>query len=92
MFTYYLALYLSIRNCLFCSDDEVPPPLPPHGIPMNEDDNQVVGEYRPPVPPHRNVGVTVHVNTIDNSNNNNLNCNRVCAFLSFWFSLLYLGG
>lgn len=43
-----------IFNFLFFSDDSIPPPLPPHGA-QN-------GEYRPPVPPHRNIGVTAALN------------------------------
>ncbi|KAJ3622259.1 hypothetical protein MTP99_002780 [Tenebrio molitor] len=34
-----------------------PPPLPPHGVPLQPKPQQVE-DYRPPVPPHRNIGVT----------------------------------
>ncbi|RZC37691.1 transmembrane protein 132B-like [Asbolus verrucosus] len=34
-----------------------PPPLPPHGVPL-QPKPQPVEDYRPPVPPHRNIGVT----------------------------------
>ncbi|CAH1154164.1 unnamed protein product [Phaedon cochleariae] len=34
-----------------------PPPLPPHGIPM-QTPQDTLSDYRPPVPPHRNIGVT----------------------------------
>lgn len=40
------------------SDDSIPPPLPPHGITANS----INVEYRPPVPPHRNIGVTASIN------------------------------
>jgi hypothetical protein len=51
------------KNSLKCfppktSDDSVPPPLPPHGITANGGNV----EYRPPVPPHRNIGVTANIN------------------------------
>ncbi|KAJ3642646.1 hypothetical protein Zmor_025409 [Zophobas morio] len=35
-----------------------PPPLPPHGVPLQPKPPQTVEDYRPPVPPHRNIGVT----------------------------------
>lgn len=35
----------------------IPPPLPPHGITANS----INVEYRPPVPPHRNIGVTANM-------------------------------
>nr|XP_008197339.1 PREDICTED: transmembrane protein 132B isoform X2 [Tribolium castaneum] len=35
-----------------------PPPLPPHGVPLQPKPPQPVEDYRPPVPPHRNIGVT----------------------------------
>lgn len=44
-----------------CSNEDIPPALPPHGIPAAELDNQKYNnseEYRPPVPPHRNIGVS----------------------------------
>ncbi|XP_037919776.1 transmembrane protein 132E isoform X2 [Hermetia illucens] len=41
------------------NDNDVPPPIPPHG---RQSTNGNEGEYRPPVPPHRNVGVTANVN------------------------------
>lgn len=40
------------------SEDSAPPPLPPHGITANS----INVEYRPPVPPHRNIGVTANIN------------------------------
>uniref|UniRef100_A0A6B2E6C3 Putative conserved secreted protein n=1 Tax=Phlebotomus kandelakii TaxID=1109342 RepID=A0A6B2E6C3_9DIPT len=39
--------------------DGNPPPLPPHGIPGGEGNRE---NYRPPVPPHRNIGVTANAN------------------------------
>lgn len=39
------------------SDDSAPPPLPPHGITSSS----INVEYRPPVPPHRNIGVTANM-------------------------------
>ncbi|XP_069704788.1 transmembrane protein 132E [Periplaneta americana] len=50
-----------------------PPPLPPHGIPLEKQQPQQQqhhhgestesseGEYKPPVPPHRNIGVTARI-------------------------------
>ncbi|XP_068082143.1 transmembrane protein 132E [Anabrus simplex] len=44
-----------------------PPPLPPHGLPPEKQlPNQPEGldgdsEYKPPVPPHRNIGVTARI-------------------------------
>ncbi|RZF42920.1 hypothetical protein LSTR_LSTR003636 [Laodelphax striatellus] len=35
-----------------------PPPLPPHGARLDVNDP----DYRPPVPPHRNIGVTAKLN------------------------------
>jgi transmembrane protein 132 len=46
--------FYEVNNFSKFSDDSVPPPLPPHGA-QN-------GEYRPPVPPHRNIGVTANMN------------------------------
>ncbi|XP_017768079.1 PREDICTED: transmembrane protein 132D isoform X2 [Nicrophorus vespilloides] len=37
-----------------------PPPLPPHGLPSP--DISMAEEYKPPVPPHRNIGVTTAQN------------------------------
>lgn len=38
-----------------------PPPLPPHGVVQPPKSKQeCIEEYRPPVPPHRNIGVTTH--------------------------------
>lgn len=36
----------------------LPPPLPPHGIPVIRPTRP---DYRPPVPPHRNIGVTASI-------------------------------
>ncbi|XP_039435014.1 transmembrane protein 132E [Culex pipiens pallens] len=44
------------RRSRISSEDEKAPPLPPHGIPVIDG-----VEYRPPVPPHRNMGVTAGV-------------------------------
>lgn len=38
-------------------ENDIPPPLPPHGI-LSTSDNNSQKDYRPPVPPHRNVGVS----------------------------------
>lgn len=38
-------------------ENDIPPPLPPHGV-LSTTDNNAQNEYRPPVPPHRNVGVS----------------------------------
>ncbi|KAJ8872531.1 hypothetical protein PR048_026137 [Dryococelus australis] len=45
-----------------------PPPLPPHGVPLEKlmTSEAVAGssdnsEYKPPVPPHRNIGVTARI-------------------------------
>ncbi|XP_055585542.1 transmembrane protein 132E, partial [Uranotaenia lowii] len=44
------------RRSRTISEDEKAPPLPPHGIPIIEG-----VDYRPPVPPHRNMGVTANI-------------------------------
>lgn len=49
----------NLENFFFPPTSDVngsPPPLPPHGIPVIDPD------YRPPVPPHRNVGVSTNAN------------------------------
>lgn len=49
----------NLEKYIFSSISDVngsPPPLPPHGIPIIDPD------YRPPVPPHRNVGVSTNAN------------------------------
>lgn len=33
-----------------------PPPLPPHAVPLKAATKDVEDDYRPPVPPHRNIG------------------------------------
>lgn len=43
-----------------------PPPLPPHGIPAEKQQQSTEQsgndvEYKPPVPPHRNMGVTARI-------------------------------
>ncbi|XP_046680481.1 transmembrane protein 132E isoform X4 [Homalodisca vitripennis] len=38
-----------------------PPPLPPHGVMLERGENGEA-EYRPPVPPHRNIGVSARMN------------------------------
>uniref|UniRef100_A0A1B6D587 Transmembrane protein 132E n=2 Tax=Clastoptera arizonana TaxID=38151 RepID=A0A1B6D587_9HEMI len=50
-----------------------PPPLPPHGV-MPERVETGEAEYRPPVPPHRNVGVTARMNKQQTNNDNISNC------------------
>lgn len=40
------------------NEPDIPPPLPPHGVLSTTDNNNSQIEYRPPVPPHRNVGVS----------------------------------
>lgn len=50
----------------FLSDETGPPPLPPHGITSNTVDNV---DYRPPVPPHRNIGVTANINNTGSGSN-----------------------
>lgn len=52
------ATYTKRDRRSYHSDDSAPPPLPPHGITANS----VNVEYRPPVPPHRNIGVTANIN------------------------------
>lgn len=47
-----------------------PPPLPPHGV-LPERVETGEAEYRPPVPPHRNVGVTARLNKQQQPNNEN---------------------
>ncbi|XP_021693805.1 transmembrane protein 132B isoform X1 [Aedes aegypti] len=44
------------RRSRIVNEDEKAPPLPPHGIPIIDG-----VDYRPPVPPHRNMGVTANV-------------------------------
>lgn len=48
-----------------------PPPLPPHGLPRDRVESGEA-EYRPPVPPHRNIGVTARINKQAQPNNDNL--------------------
>ncbi|XP_012251513.2 transmembrane protein 132E isoform X2 [Athalia rosae] len=40
-------------------NDDVPPPLPPHGVSIQSSNDSTNGneDYKPPVPPHRNTGV-----------------------------------
>ncbi|CAD1478830.1 unnamed protein product [Heterotrigona itama] len=58
----------STRN----DNDDIPPPLPPHGIPVSSAmasaaaaaataNNNGNEDYKPPVPPHRNTGVIVRL-------------------------------
>ncbi|KAF3425923.1 hypothetical protein E2986_01711 [Frieseomelitta varia] len=58
----------STRN----DNDDIPPPLPPHGIPVSSamasataaaatTNNNGNEDYKPPVPPHRNTGVIVRL-------------------------------
>ncbi|XP_033220713.1 transmembrane protein 132E [Belonocnema kinseyi] len=45
-------------------NDDVPPPLPPHGVLSSSaptDDANGNDDYKPPVPPHRNTGVLVRL-------------------------------
>ena len=49
----YQHLFTSNFQYAFGLSDTTPPPLPPHGINV---------DYRPPVPPHRNIGVTANIN------------------------------
>ncbi|KRT83247.1 hypothetical protein AMK59_4704, partial [Oryctes borbonicus] len=49
-----------------------PPPLPPHGIPQIEKQKEikkqdVIEEYKPPVPPHRNIGITTQASSVEAS-------------------------
>lgn len=50
-------VHFSSRTFVFSSNDEdVPPPLPPHGIPAGEAFGNGSEDYKPPVPPHRKTG------------------------------------
>lgn len=53
-------------------NEDIPPPLPPHGVHQL---NGNASDYRPPVPPHRNIGVTANVSNVNN--------NRVSFFFFF---------
>lgn len=63
MFSMMQQIYEHILNPRFSScsvfsiEKDIPPPLPPHGV-LSTNDNNTQIEYRPPVPPHRNVGVS----------------------------------
>lgn len=70
-------MHLLHHHKLLCSNDDVPPPLPPHGVPTaisvsttsatvgtaitNNVNNGNNEDYKPPVPPHRNTGVNVRL-------------------------------
>lgn len=46
-------------NLFFRTRGETPPPLPPHAVPLESNIN--AEDYKPPVPPHRNIGVTARM-------------------------------
>ncbi|XP_063707081.1 transmembrane protein 132E [Culicoides brevitarsis] len=55
----------SIDSATYCKKDRFmngqslgAPPLPPHGVPIIKPQRP---DYRPPVPPHRNIGVTANI-------------------------------
>lgn len=57
-----------------------PPPLPPHGVPIIKPQRP---DYRPPVPPHRNIGVTANIGQPINGN-----VEQVSPLLIFHFKTL----
>lgn len=54
----------SIRSSSFRDKPTPPPPLPPHGVPVVE---EPIEDYRPPVPPHRNIDVVMNSNSLEST-------------------------
>lgn len=58
----FLSYYVSYNEVSYYRNKPTPPPpLPPHGVPTQPSERvkqDTTEEYRPPVPPHRNIGVT----------------------------------
>lgn len=50
-----LKLFITLKSIDFRN---AAPPLPPHGVPVLKLQRP---DYRPPVPPHRNIGVTANI-------------------------------
>lgn len=58
-----------------------PPPLPPHGVPIIKPQRP---DYRPPVPPHRNIGVTANIGQPINGNVEQVSPVLIFSLLKHW--------